>query len=89
MAMTHVTSKGQVTIPHAIRSAMDIKAGDVVVFMMEGSRIVLVPIKRKKLTELRGSLRSDIPFPGIEEVRGITHEAVARHVIHAGEDDAD
>jgi AbrB family looped-hinge helix DNA binding protein len=36
-----VTSKGQVTVPKAVRDALGIKAGDEVVFRVEGNRAVL------------------------------------------------
>ncbi|HEX7165558.1 MAG TPA: AbrB/MazE/SpoVT family DNA-binding domain-containing protein [Acidimicrobiales bacterium] len=36
-----VTSKGQVTVPKAVRDALGIKAGDEVVFRVEGRRAVL------------------------------------------------
>lgn len=36
-----VTSKGQVTIPKAVRDALGIKAGDEVIFRVEGDRAVL------------------------------------------------
>ncbi len=88
MGLTRVTVKGQVTIPHNIRSAMNIEAGDSVVFVMEGSRIVLVPIKRGRLSDLRGSLPADKPFPGTDEVRRIVQEDVARHVLSPGDTNA-
>jgi antitoxin PrlF len=40
-AAARVTSKGQVTIPKAVRDALGIKEGDVVVFRVEGRRAVL------------------------------------------------
>ena len=36
-----VTSKGQVTVPKAVREALGIKDGDEVVFRVEGDRAVL------------------------------------------------
>lgn len=36
-----VTSKGQVTLPKAVRDALGIKQGDEVVFRVEGRRAVL------------------------------------------------
>jgi len=36
-----VTSKGQVTVPKAVRDALGIKDGDEVVFRVEGDRAVL------------------------------------------------
>jgi antitoxin PrlF len=36
-----VTSKGQVTVPKAVRDALGIEEGDEIVFRVEGSRAVL------------------------------------------------
>lgn len=36
-----ITSKGQVTVPKAVREALGIKEGDSVVFRVEGQRAVL------------------------------------------------
>jgi antitoxin PrlF len=40
-AAARVTSKGQVTVPKAVRDALGIKEGDEVIFRVEGRRAVL------------------------------------------------
>ena len=40
-AAAKVTSKGQVTVPKAVRDALGIRVGDEVVFRVEGNRAVL------------------------------------------------
>jgi AbrB family looped-hinge helix DNA binding protein len=40
-AAAKVTSKGQVTVPKAVRDALGIKEGDEIVFRVEGNRAVL------------------------------------------------
>jgi antitoxin PrlF len=40
-AAAKITSKGQVTVPKAVREALGIKEGDAVVFRVEGNRAVL------------------------------------------------
>jgi AbrB family looped-hinge helix DNA binding protein len=40
-AAAKVTSKGQVTVPKAVRDALGIKKGDEIVFRVEGNRAVL------------------------------------------------
>jgi antitoxin PrlF len=40
-AAAKVTSKGQVTLPKAVREALGIESGDKVVFRVEGGRAVL------------------------------------------------
>ena len=73
--MPKVTSKGQVTIPHQIRSILSIRAGDEVIFEIDEARVVL---KRKSasienlekyvgfITHLKGKKTDDI----IDELRG-------------------
>ena len=40
-AAARMTSKGQITVPKAVRDALGIKEGDEVVFRVEGTRAVL------------------------------------------------
>jgi AbrB family looped-hinge helix DNA binding protein len=40
-AAARVTSKGQITVPKAVRDALGIKQGDEVVFRVEGNRAIL------------------------------------------------
>ena len=49
-----VTTKGQVTIPKAIRDQMGIRPNDKVDFILEDGRVVLRTLK--PLRELRGSV---------------------------------
>ena len=41
MELAKVTSRGQITLPLAIRSKLDVKEGDKVVFYEENGRIVV------------------------------------------------
>jgi len=73
--MPKVTSKGQVTIPHQIRTILSIRTGDEIVFEIENSKAVL---KRKSasienlkkyvgfLAHLKGKKSDDI----LDELRG-------------------
>ena len=85
MAVARVTAKGQITIPRSVRSALDIGAGDGVIFVVEGKRAVLVPVKRQTLTELYGAFPATRPFPGTEEVRRVVRTHVAQHVLGTGD----
>ncbi|MYA20693.1 MAG: AbrB/MazE/SpoVT family DNA-binding domain-containing protein [Chloroflexi bacterium] len=49
-----VTSKGQVTIPRAVREALEIVEGDEVLFRVEGGRAILA--RSADLIELAGSV---------------------------------
>ena len=50
-----VSSKGQVTVPKAVREALGISEGDEVTFRVEGNRAVLA--RTPDLLELAGSIR--------------------------------
>lgn len=50
-----VTSKGQVTVPKAVRDALGIKEGDEVTFRVEGNRAVLA--LTPDFLELAGSIQ--------------------------------
>lgn len=70
MSSARVTSKGQVTIPADVRRALKIDQGDDLLFEVtsEGSAKLKV-VKRKRLSDLFGALRSDRPFAGKEAIR--------------------
>ena len=54
-ASAKVTSKGQVTVPKAVRDALGIKEGDEIVFRVEGSRAVMA--RTPDFLELAGWVR--------------------------------
>lgn len=71
MPISRVTSKGQVTIPSEVRKALDIEQGDDLLFELGADQTTarLRVIKRQKLSDFYGSLRTQRPFPGKEAVR--------------------
>jgi AbrB family looped-hinge helix DNA binding protein len=54
-AAAKVTTKGQVTVPKAVRDALGIKEGDEVLFRVEGNRAVLA--RTPDFLELAGSIQ--------------------------------
>ncbi len=54
-AAAKVTSKGQVTVPKAVRDALGIGTGDTIVFRVQGNRAVLA--KTADFLELAGSIQ--------------------------------
>jgi antitoxin PrlF len=75
--MTTVTSKGQVTIPKAIRDFLHIGPNDRVEFVVEGSQVVVRPVKTLK--DLRGSVKAAGPAD-FEEERARAKSAVGKRV---------
>lgn len=55
MAEATISAKGQVTIPKSIRRLMELKANDKVVFVPDGNRLILEPV-RGDISSLYGSV---------------------------------
>lgn len=68
MELAKITSKGQITIPVAIRKFLGVKDGDKVMFVQEGNKIVMMNASINALLEAQKS------FQGIAEELGIEDE---------------
>ena len=68
-----VTSKGQVTIPKSIRDKLRISEQDRLLFSVEGETLLVTPLRRRPLEELRGSLPATQPYPGHDAIREGLH----------------
>lgn len=63
-----ISSRGQVQIPAKIRKAIGAQSGDLVIFrMLDDGTILMKIVKRKRLSELYGSLKSDVKFSSLED----------------------
>lgn len=76
--LSNVTAKGQVTIPAELRARFHIMPNDRVDFMVDGERIVLMPVK--PLRALRGAVAS-ITNSGIAAERKTAKQALAERVM--------
>lgn len=83
--VTTITAKGQVTIPKAIRQALKVGKGDRLLFVLEGDRLLLIPIRRRPLAELYGALPATRPFPGQEAVRREARAALGERMARGEE----
>ncbi len=54
--MAKVTTKGQITIPAAIRKALGIKTGDKVLFVEKGNGRLRSRMRRSSLSRMRSGL---------------------------------
>lgn len=68
MELAKVTSKGQVTIPAAIRKFLGIQEGDKLLFIEEGEKVVLMNASTNAL------LKAQKAFEGVAEELGIKDE---------------
>jgi len=75
--LSNVTAKGQVTIPAELRARFHIMPNDRVDFLVDGERIVLMPVK--PLKALRGVVTA-VPTGGIAAERTIAKKAVAERI---------
>lgn len=67
-----ITSKGQITVPLRVRNALGVKAGDNLVFDMDGGEVFVRPLRKKSVfAKYRG-----IGNPGIAAGR----EAVLKEI---------
>lgn len=75
-----ITSKGQVTIPIAVRQSLALKTGDKVAFMIEDSQVSL----RKTgsvVAATEGIFKSRRPAKTAEELREAAEIAIAAEVV--------
>ena len=71
MVRARISSKGQLTIPIEIRKRYGLDTGDEVEFISEEKGTYMVPLKRKKLTDLYGILPATRPWVGMKRAREI------------------
>jgi antitoxin PrlF len=64
-----ITSKGQVTIPKEVRQALQVRENDQLLFVVEGGQAVIIPLRKRPLTELYGALPATRPYPGMDAIR--------------------
>ena len=64
MSQTTLTSKGQVTIPKAVRERLDLKAGDRIDFIVNDAGEAVIRRVSRSTKEIRGMLahRASIPI---------------------------
>ena len=69
MAASTITSKGQVTIPKAVRDALKLNAGDKIEFVVTDKREALIRPISKKVDDVFGILhKPDQKIVSVEEV---------------------
>ncbi|MCD7787745.1 MAG: AbrB/MazE/SpoVT family DNA-binding domain-containing protein [Firmicutes bacterium] len=68
MELAKITSKGQITIPIAVRRLLGVKDGDKVMFVQEGNKVVMMNASVEALLEVQNS------FSGTADELGIRDE---------------
>ena len=79
-----VTTKGQTTVPEAIRKALGRAAGNRIVWELQSDRLggepQLVVRPSRPLSALAGSLASKVPFPGSDQEKEKAASMRAKHL---------
>lgn len=80
MAASTITSKGQITIPKAVRDALKLNAGDKIEFVVTDKREALIRPISKKVDDVFGILhKPDQKKVSVEEMNeGIRHKMKER-----------
>ena len=68
MELAKITSKGQITIPIAIRKHLGVKEGDKIMFIQEGDKVVMMN------ASINALLTAQKEFQGIADELGIYTE---------------
>ncbi|MCC8081772.1 MAG: AbrB/MazE/SpoVT family DNA-binding domain-containing protein [Lachnospiraceae bacterium] len=71
MELAKITSKGQITIPVAIRRLLGVKDGDKVMFVQDGNKVVMMNASVEALMEFQDSFRGVADDLGIESEQDV------------------
>lgn len=69
MVRAKLTSKGQITLPVGLRRHFGLKPGDEIAFRVDGSGARIMPLRKRRPSELRGILPARRSYPGKEVLR--------------------
>jgi AbrB family looped-hinge helix DNA binding protein len=64
-----ITSKGQITIPKAVRDELGVSAGDSLRFRVEDGSAVVTPVRKRKLTDFVGIFAVPDDHPAAVKMR--------------------
>lgn len=73
-----ITSKGQITVPKAVRETLALKAGDRMSFVIHEDGTVTVQAETVALPSLRGVLKSNGRHVSVEQMSDDVRRAAAR-----------
>ncbi|MCK5797385.1 MAG: type II toxin-antitoxin system PrlF family antitoxin [Deltaproteobacteria bacterium] len=77
MPAATITSKGQITIPKAIRELLGLKPGNRLVFVPRPNGEVIVKAETVDVRSLRGMLKHDGPAVSVEEMNKAIAQSAA------------
>ena len=80
MSMSILTKKYQTTIPKEIRNLLKLKPNDKIIYLTEGEKVILKPL-RGNILELRGSVRTKKKPIDFKKLREDTRKIVTRKIL--------
>ena len=80
MSVSILTKKGQTTIPKDIRKTLGLEPSDRILYVVEGERVVLRPLKGSIL-DLKGTVKAKKKPIDFQKLRDETLKRVARKII--------
>lgn len=83
MIESTLTDKGQTTVPRKIREALGLKPRGRLQWVINEEGLVTVRPEPSALA-LFGSLKPEVPFPGIQEEKAAVRKIVAQQAAHEG-----
>ena len=77
MIESTITSKGQTTLPKAVREALSVEAGDKVRYIVHGDEVLIRKVK--PISRLFGTLKYDGPLVSLQDMeRAIIEGAIGK-----------
>ena len=80
MSVSVLTKKGQTTIPKDIRNFLDLAPNDKILYLMEGNKVVIKPLKGNIL-DLKGSVKTKDKPIDFKKLRREMKKKVARKIV--------
>lgn len=80
MPISSLTAKWQTTIPKDVRNILGLKPNDKILYIVEGEKVILKPLKGNIL-DLRGSVEAREKPIDFKKVRATVKKKIARRIV--------
>lgn len=80
MSISSLTAKWQTTIPKDIRTLLGLRPNDKILYLIEGEKVILKPLKGNIL-DLRGSVKTSEKPVDFKKVRTTAKKKMARKIV--------
>jgi len=80
MSLSILTKKGQTTIPKTVREFLNIKPNDKILYLREGNKVIIKPLKGNIL-DLKGSVKAKDKPINFKKIRNEMKKKIARKIV--------